>query len=74
MRKSHAILPAPEAGGAAGPVYLHSMAEPPRAPVPPEQPPPAAGEKDREYGPLTVTRHAKDDGRELILYTRRRQS
>jgi len=58
-------------------VYLQPMAEPPSAATPPGQEPPEratadeAGEHER-YGPLDVARHAKDDGRELILYTRRR--
>jgi hypothetical protein len=52
------------------------MAEPPPAAVPPQDTPPehgAAGriEEHERYGPLDVTRHAKDDGRELILYTLR---
>jgi hypothetical protein len=57
------------------------MSEPPSAPLPPEN---AAGaeSEDRDeaerrpgereqYGPLALARHRKDDGRELILYSRR---
>jgi hypothetical protein len=71
-----------------GAVYLHTMAEDPPAPIPPEEDKQEAadrfgdmaggasvspsGRSEREaYGPLTVARHRKDDGRELILYTRR---
>jgi hypothetical protein len=60
------------------------MAEPPSAPLPPDDPATAHGAADdtrdragsrhgdsEEYGPLALARHRKDDGRELILYSRR---
>lgn len=31
--------------------------------------PPARSEPPERFGPLTLTRHAKDDGRVLILYS-----
>ncbi len=30
----------------------------------------ASTERAESYGPVTLTRHVKDDGRALILYTR----
>jgi hypothetical protein len=38
-------------------------------PDPPGQPPPQPAPVER-YGILTITRHVKDDGRALLLYTR----
>ncbi len=59
----------------AGGVYLQSMASP-SEPVPQSQIGTRRGriqESEPEaFGVLTVARHVKDDGRMLILYTRRR--
>jgi hypothetical protein len=50
------------------------MASNPTGPAPADRSPPRAGaqgdDRPERYGTVAVTRHVKDDGRALLLYTR----